>query len=73
MSTPTPDDPFAEHDNGRTFIMPTPGGRGAVPATAVPRQAVATGPDVAADIGLPESGLNALVALANPLLALVPL
>lgn len=72
MSTSTPDDPFAEHDNGRTFIMPTPGGRGAVPATAVPRQAVPTGPDVAADIGLPETGLNALVALANPLLALVP-
>ena len=29
MSTTSPDDPFAALDNGRTFIMPTPGGRGA--------------------------------------------
>lgn len=73
MSTPTPDDPFAEHDTGRTFIMPTPGGRGAVPSTsAAPRMPVASGADVAPDIGLPDSGLNPLVALANPLLALVP-
>lgn len=73
MSTTPPDDPFADIDGGRTFIMPTPGGRGAAPAPASPRtQAVVGGADVAADIGLPETGLNPLVALANPLLALVP-
>lgn len=71
MSTTSPDDPFAALDNGRTFIMPTPGGRGA-PGTAAARPAMVGGPDVAADIGPPESGLNPLVALANPLLALVP-
>jgi type VI secretion system protein ImpK len=71
MSTPTPDDPFADIDTGRTFIMPTPGGRAAAaaPAAAMPRMG---GADVAADLGTPESGLNPLVALANPLLALVP-
>jgi type VI secretion system protein ImpK len=72
MSTPTPDDPFADLDGGRTFIMPTPGGRGAPPATTAARGPLPTGADVAADIGLPDSGLNPLVALANPLLALVP-
>ncbi|HEY0818721.1 MAG TPA: DotU family type VI secretion system protein [Rhizobacter sp.] len=73
MSTPTPDDPFADIDTGRTFIMPTPGGRAAaaMPPAAVPRGG-AGGADVAADLGVPESGLNPLVALANPLLALVP-
>ncbi|MBX3623926.1 MAG: DotU family type VI secretion system protein [Rhizobacter sp.] len=73
MSNPTPDDPFADIDTGRTFIMPTPGGRAAAPAPApaMPRMGAA-GADVAADIGTPESGLNPLVALANPLLALVP-
>ncbi len=72
MSTTPPDDPFADIDGGRTFIMPTPGGRAAAvpsPAAAMPRLA---GADVAADLGAPESGLNPLVALANPLLALVP-
>jgi type VI secretion system protein ImpK len=69
MANTTPDDPFAEFDGGRTFIMPTPGGRTAAPASRV--QAAAA-PEVASDIGPSESGLNPLVALANPLLALVP-
>ncbi|MBL0726357.1 DotU family type VI secretion system protein [Piscinibacter sp. HJYY11] len=72
MSNSTPDDPFADIDTGRTFIMPTPGGRAAAaPAAAMPRMGAA-GVDVAADLGVPDSGLNPLVALANPLLALVP-
>jgi type VI secretion system protein ImpK len=74
MSTTPPDDPFAAVDAGRTFIMPTPGGRAApaASASARPMPAMGGGADVAPDIGLPESGLNPLVALANPLLALVP-
>ncbi len=71
MSTSNPDDPFADIDTGRTFIMPTPGGRAAAAAPmAAPR--MGQGADVAADIGPSDSGLNPLVALANPLLALVP-
>jgi type VI secretion system protein ImpK len=68
---PPMDDPFAElGSSGRTFIMPTPGGR--APAAA-PRAAAAGGkPSVAADIEPIDSGLNPLVALANKLLALVP-
>jgi type VI secretion system protein ImpK len=76
MSTSNPDDPFADIDTGRTFIMPTPGGRGAAQSAPMPlsssRMNLPTGADVAPDIGVAESGLNPLVALANPLLALVP-
>ena len=68
MSQPPTDDPFAQPTGGRTFIMPTPGAR-AAPAAA---RSNAVGADVAADIGMSESGLNPLVALANRLLALVP-
>jgi len=73
MSTSSPDDPFADIETGRTFIMPTPGGRASAPAplSAAARMGPA-GADVAPDIGPGESGLNPLVALANPLLALVP-
>jgi len=72
MSTSNPDDPFADIDSGRTFIMPTPGGRAAAAAPAQSPRTGQAGADVAADIGPSESGLNPLVALANPLLALVP-
>lgn len=75
MSPTNPDDPFADIDTGRTFIMPSPGGRAAPPAAAsasTPRTTAAAAADVAADIGPSDSGLNPLVALANPLLALVP-
>ncbi len=72
QSTALPDDPFAAFDGGRTFIMPTPGGRaapgGARPAAA---HAAAGGADVAGDIAVPDTGLNPLVALAHPLLMLV--
>ncbi|KQU74551.1 MULTISPECIES: DotU family type VI secretion system protein [unclassified Rhizobacter] len=73
MSPSSPDDPFAEVDTGRTFIMPTPGGRTtAMPSRPQHAPQQAAGADVAADIGPSDSGLNPLVALANPLLALVP-
>lgn len=63
------DDPFAAFDSGRTFIMPTPGARPAAAASAAPRLPAAA--EVAADLGAPDVGLNPLVALANPLLALM--
>ena len=63
------DDPFAALDGGRTFIMPTPGGRA---APGAPRPAAAAGgAEVAGDIGVPDTGLNPLVALAHPLLMLM--
>ncbi|MFN4266657.1 MAG: DotU family type VI secretion system protein [Aquabacterium sp.] len=69
-----PNDPFAAIDTGRTFIMPTPGARPAGPTGAdmPPPSPFHTGADVAADVTAPDSGLNPLVALANPLLALIP-
>jgi type VI secretion system protein ImpK len=72
MASTTPDDPFAEFDAGRTFILPTPGGRAGVAAGRAAQSTTVGAPEVAADIGVGESGLNPLVALANPLLALVP-
>ncbi len=59
------DDPFGGAD--RTIIMPTPGGRG--PVGPVPRAAA---PMEAAETKAVQSGLNPLVAVANPLLNLVP-
>src|SRR6185437_14121734 len=55
---------------GRTFVMPTPGQRPANTGSSFDN--AARGADVAADLGAPDTGLNPLVALANPLLALVP-
>lgn len=66
-----PIDPFASIDTGRTFVMPTPGQRPA-PGPAASFDNLARGADVAADLAAPDTGLNPLVALANPLLALVP-
>src|SRR6187431_1875173 len=64
MSPSSPDDPFAEVDTGRTFIMPTPGGRTtAMPSRPQHAPQHAAGADVAADIGPSDSGLNPLVAL----------
>jgi type VI secretion system protein ImpK len=68
----TYDDPFASPDPDRTIIKPTPGGRTAAP---VPPPRPVSFPEVPA--GAPEplaatSGLNPLVAAANPLLNLVP-
>lgn len=63
---PTHDDPFST-DADRTVILPTPGGRSAAPPPPTP-SAPSSGPD-----GDPiPTGLNPLVAAANPLLNLVP-
>src|SRR5512147_999942 len=63
------DDPFANLPSDRTIMVPSPGGRGREPrapaAKGAPSAAQVLGERVA-------SGLNPLVALANPLLAMVP-
>ena len=61
-------DPFADRDDlTRTFLKPDPRGRGAA------RSAETTNVDAAApDAAIADVGLNPLVALANPLLLLVP-
>jgi type VI secretion system protein ImpK len=61
-------DPFADRDDQtRTFLKPDPRGRGAA------RNAETTNVDAAApDAAIADVGLNPLVALANPLLLLVP-
>jgi len=66
--TAVSDPSFATVDGGRTFIMPTPGGRA---APGAPRPAAGAGAEVAGDIGAPDTGLNPLVALAHPLLMLM--
>jgi type VI secretion system protein ImpK len=58
-------DPFSGAGSGRTFVMPTPGARAAAPKTAA-------APEVASDQPAAEIGLNRLLALANPILAIVP-
>ena len=64
-------DPFAAVENQRTFVMPNPGAR--APATAQPGAMTSAGAaDVVADLSAPDTGLNPLLALANPLLAVVP-
>jgi len=65
------DDPFGAAEPDRTIIMPSPGGRGAPPraaATAVPLSAEQP---VLADWAHNPSGLNPLLASANPLLNVV--
>jgi type VI secretion system protein ImpK len=61
-------DPFADRDDQtRPFLKPDPRGRGAA------RSAETTNVDAAApDAAIADVGLNPLVALANPLLLLVP-
>jgi len=61
-------DPCADRDDQtRTFLKPDPRGRGAA------RSAETTNVDAAApDAAIADVGLNPLVALANPLLLLVP-
>ena len=61
-------DPFADRDDQtRTFLKPDPRGRAAARSTET------TNVDAAApDAALADVGLNPLVALANPLLLLVP-
>ena len=61
------DDPFAAPNSERTVIMPAPGGRAAAPRPPSPTPAAQHNIDSAAPI----SGLNPLLAAANPLLNLV--
>src|SRR5438132_5977245 len=61
-----PDDPFAGLGLDRTVIMPVPGGR---TPPARPASVEAAEP---ADVTVVASGLNSLVAAANPLLNVVP-
>ena len=70
-SSGTPLDPFASIDTGRTFVMPNPGAPTPGPAAGF-APPLHRGADVVADLAAPDTGLNPLVALANPLLALVP-
>lgn len=66
-----PRDPFASLDEPRTFIKPRPGGGGAPPAQPAPRPD-GTATMVMQDAPPPQHGLNPLLAVANPLLMLVP-
>src|SRR5262245_45147033 len=62
-----PDDPFAGLGLDRTVLMPSPGGRTAAPKPAAPWEQVEP-----IEAAVTSSGLNPLVAMANPLLNIVP-
>ncbi len=65
------DDPFASPDVERTVIMPTPGGRAASPGSPAPERR----PQPAGGFAVEElaiTGINPLVAAANPLLDVIP-
>jgi type VI secretion system protein ImpK len=66
------DDPFASPDHDRTIIKPTPGGRSGAAAPPPRPVSLPELPVGAAESLPPASGLNPLVAAANPLLNLVP-
>jgi type VI secretion system protein ImpK len=59
------DDPFAERGVDRTAFMPVPGGR------VAPRAAAPESPRPA-EVPVVTSGLNPLLAAANPLLSVIP-
>lgn len=67
------EDPFASFESDRTFVMPSPGQRGARAAAAAHS---APGPGAAGTVTLdsltPEHGLNPIVTAASPLLNAVP-
>ena len=66
-------DPFAALEGQRTFVVPTPGARGAAaPAPAGNTAGADVATDVVGDFGAADSGINPLLALANRLLAVVP-
>ncbi|MDB5976130.1 MAG: DotU family type secretion system protein [Nevskia sp.] len=65
------DDPFSAPDQNRTVILPTPGGRGRDDG-AIRRPAAPDQTDYGADLQVAPSGLNPLLAAANPLLNLAP-
>jgi len=70
MDPSSVNDPFAEFDGQRTFIRPDPRGRAGTPRSSeLPSEPSTT---TATEVTVPAHGLNALVALANPLLLLTP-
>lgn len=73
MDPSSTNDPFAQLNEQRTFIKPTPGGRGPTSQIDPPREPARDALGVAGDdVGPPAGGLNPLVSLANRLLLLVP-
>ena len=68
------DDPFSALDSDKTLILPRPGGRPVKRVADAPAAAGPTGyeADVAESHETAISGLNPLIAAANPLLNLVP-
>lgn len=65
------DDPFAAPNSERTVIMPSPGGRAGAPRPAPSPPNVNQDHNAVVDAAVPNSGLNPLLAAANPLLNLV--
>jgi type VI secretion system protein ImpK len=71
MDPSSVNDPFAEFDEQRTFIRPDPGGLGGTPRSSASREP-STNTAIEVPVPVPAHGLNPLVALADPLLLLVP-
>jgi type VI secretion system protein ImpK len=70
-----PNDPFAQSETDRTIMMPSPGARGLQrPQPAAAQKANTTGESMprAVESVAAVSGINPLVAAANPLLDIVP-
>ena len=70
-----PDDPFAQPEPDRTIMMPSPGARAAAraqPAAGEAPKPAAERTQRAYDSAEVVSGINPLVAAANPLLDIVP-
>jgi type VI secretion system protein ImpK len=65
------DDPFAFPDSDRTVMMPSPGGRSASPAPR-PIDTLYTHATSESSTNAAVTGLNPLIAAANPLLNIVP-
>jgi len=61
------DDPFESFGSDRTVILPTPGAR-----VAPPRATYISEPEDTSEVKTVPTGLNRLIAEANPLLGLVP-
>jgi type VI secretion system protein ImpK len=67
------DDPFSSPDSDKTVIMPSPGGRPAPSAAASSWPGAGPAAIIReTDEKIPASGLNPLIAAANPLLNMVP-
>ncbi len=65
------DDPFASPDSDRTIIMPSPGGRAPTQGQQASHKPPPSGSFVETDTSTVVSGLNPLIAAANPLLNVV--